>query len=107
MAAVAQGTVAAVFAAAEVRGAIFFCFEANRRKVRSLVRTIAEGLVFALAAGTPKIGFSGFDSNGIRGALADGGVAHGDGKSYYHANEQASKRFWICGRAFISGYPPS
>lgn len=90
MAAVAKSTVAAVFAAAEIRGAIFFCFEADGRKVRSLVRTIAEGLFFALAARTPEIGFSGFDGNGIRGALADGGVAHSDAKRFYHANEQAS-----------------
>jgi len=90
VAAVAQGTVAAVFAAAEVRGAIFFCFEADGFEVGSLVRTIAEGLIFALAAGTPEIGFTGFDGNGIRGTLANGWIAHVYAKSFYHANEQAS-----------------
>ena len=82
VAAVAQCTVATVFASAEVNHPILFGREADGRKVRSLVGTVAERLVFTLAAGTPEIGFSGFDGDWIRGTLADGGFSHIDAKVF-------------------------
>ena len=40
------------------------------------MRTVAKGLVFAIAASAPEVGFAGFDGDGIRGFLGDGRIAH-------------------------------
>ena len=64
MGAVAEGTVAAVFAAAEVDGAVLLGGVGGRCEVASLVGAVAERLGGTLAAGAPVVGLAGFDFDG-------------------------------------------
>jgi hypothetical protein len=61
MAAIAEGSPVCLLAAAEIFCRGFVGFPGDRRKFRPLVRTVAEGLVRRLSAGTPEIGLS-FDN---------------------------------------------
>jgi len=48
----------------------------NGRERRTLVRTVAEGLVLAVSAGTPVVGLAGFNEDGDRRLLGDVGGGH-------------------------------
>lgn len=74
---VAEDAVGALFAGAEIHGAVFFGGVGNGRKPCAFVRTVAEGLGFALAAGTPVIGFSGDNGDGRGGLLGNFWSGHG------------------------------
>ena len=77
MASVAESAFAAVFAAAEVNGAIFFSLVLGGGEFTALVCTVAEGLVLALAAGAPVIGLAGLDRGRVGAFLGAMGLAHG------------------------------
>jgi hypothetical protein len=65
-----------VFAAAEIDSAVLFSSVGNRSEVGAFVGTVAEGLGFALTAGTPVIGFACYDCNGGGGFLSDFWFVH-------------------------------
>lgn len=77
MRAIAARAHAALFAAAEVNNAVFLGSVCLGRKLRTFMRTIAEGLLAALSAGTPIVGLARFDSDRIRRFLGNNGFAHG------------------------------
>jgi hypothetical protein len=76
MGSVAQSTLLRVLARAEVDGAVSFGLIGNGREGRTFMRTVAEGLILAMAAGTPVVGLAGFDEDGDRRLLRDMGGAH-------------------------------
>ena len=49
----------------------FFGGEFHGRHIRFFVRSVAIGLICRMPAGTPEIGFSGLDIDGIGGFLCD------------------------------------
>jgi len=69
--AVAQSWAGSVFASAEVHGLGLGSFELYGREFASFVAAIAKGLLRALAAGTPEVGFARFNFYGVRGLLCD------------------------------------
>jgi hypothetical protein len=75
--AVAEDAVSALFAGAEIDGAVFFGGVGNWGEVGALVGSVAEGLGFALAAGTPVVGFACDNSDGSGGFSGDFGFIHG------------------------------
>ena len=77
MAAVAQNTVAGMFAAAKIHGPALLGLVFDRREPGALMGAVTEWLPFALAAGAPPITLAGFDFDCTRGLLWDGGFAHG------------------------------
>ena len=77
MAAVAERTVMTVFAATEIDWTILFRRVGSRRKTRSLVGAIAEGLRGTPTAGTPVVGLACFNGDGNGGFLGDHGFGHG------------------------------
>ena len=76
MTAVAESTFGAVLAAAEVNGAVFFCFVGGGREAGAFMRAVTERLAFALSAGTPVVGFTSLDFDRKRGFLGDVRGAH-------------------------------
>ena len=74
---VAEDAVGALFAGAEIHGAVFFGGVGNWGEVGALVGSVAEGLGFALAAGAPVVGFACDNSDGSGGFLGDFGFIHG------------------------------
>ena len=76
MTAVTECAFGAVFAAAEVNGAVFFCFVGGGRETGAFMGAVTERLAFALSAGTPVVGFTSFDDNRERGFLGNNGFAH-------------------------------
>ena len=77
MRSVAEGSVPAVLAAAEVNRPIFLRSVGSGSKGAPLVGSIAEGLRGALSAGAPVIGLAGLDLDGHGGFLGDDGFGHG------------------------------
>ena len=73
---VAEGLVLGLFAGTQIGRFGLVGGESKRRKFASLVRSVAEGLVVALSATAPIIGFSGFQGHGDRGRLSDCGSGH-------------------------------
>ena len=73
MGAVAKGRVFGVFASTEKDGLGFSSFELEWGDAGTGVGAVAEGLIGALAAGAPEIGFAGFDGS------RDGGFLRNDG----------------------------
>jgi len=69
--AVAQGALLRVLAGAEVNRAVGLGLVGNGRERRTLVRTVAEGLVLAVSAGAPVVGLTGFNEDGDRRLLGD------------------------------------
>src|SRR6266542_4104142 len=63
--------VAGVLASAERHCGRLFGLELDRAEAAALVRAIAEGLVAALATGTPPIGFAGFHIDPVWALLCD------------------------------------
>jgi len=61
---VAEDAIGALFAGAEIDGAVFFGGVGNGGEIGALVRSVTEGLGFALAAGAPVVGFAGDNSDG-------------------------------------------
>ena len=77
MRAVAERSVSAVFATAEVDRSIFLGGVRGRGETAPLVGAVAEGLRGALTAGAPVVGLACFDGDGDRRLLGDGGFGHG------------------------------
>lgn len=77
---VAEGGVSGSLALTEKGIAVFFRFKFLRRKVRSLVGTVAERLVGRVPAGAEKVGFTCFEGNfdGLLGC--DIGFGHSGGR---------------------------
>ena len=73
MRAVAKGAVAGMLATAEGDFAGLFYHHFFWSKTATFVRTIAKGLVAALATGTPKVG-AGLDFHNVRSFLGDVGL---------------------------------
>ena len=71
VAAVAERRMSCVLATAEISGFGFSSFELYGREFASFVAAIAKGLLRALAAGTPEVGFARFNFYGVRGLLCD------------------------------------
>jgi transcriptional regulator GlxA family with amidase domain len=63
MRSIAERAITAVFAAAEIDGAIFFGGVGSGSETRALMRAIAEWLRRTPATGAPVVGFSSFDSD--------------------------------------------
>ena len=61
---VAEDAVGALFAGAEIHSAVFFGGVGNGGEVGALVRSVTEGLGFALTAGAPVVSFACDDSDG-------------------------------------------
>ena len=74
MASVAKRRLAAVLAAAKAHPLACHRGIFDRGKPRVLVASVAEGLLAALATGTPEIGFALFNFDGVGGLLCDNGV---------------------------------
>jgi len=72
VAAVAEGRIFAVLAAAEIDGFGLGGVELHGGEVAALVAAVAEGLLGALAAGAPVIAFPSFDFHRIRTRLGNG-----------------------------------
>ena len=68
---VAEDAVAALFAGAEIDGAVFFGGVGNWGEVGALVGSVAEGLGFAVTAGAPVVGLACDNSDGCGGFLCD------------------------------------
>ena len=75
--AVAMDAILAVLAAAKIHGAGFGGRIFDGRQAGVLVAAIAERLLGAFAAGAPVVVLAGFNGDGIRGFLGDGGLGHG------------------------------
>ena len=73
---VAIGLVVAVFALAQVVVLAFGAFKSLRCKLAALMRTIAEGLFLALAAGAKKVFFVFFKRDFGWAVVSDYGVCH-------------------------------
>jgi hypothetical protein len=74
---VAIGLVVAVFALAQVVVLAFGAFKSLRCKLAALMRTIAEGLFVALAAGAKKVFFVFFKRDFGWAVGSDDGLCHG------------------------------
>jgi len=74
--AVAERSVAGMLAAAEINRAVFFGGICFGRKPGSFVRAVAQGLAFALATGTPVVGFSSFNGQWIWRFLCNFWLVH-------------------------------
>jgi hypothetical protein len=74
--AVAQGALLGVLARAEVDRAVGLGLIRDRRKGGTLVGTVTEWLVLAVAAGAPVVGLTGLDEDGDRRLLRDVGGGH-------------------------------
>ncbi len=61
---IAEDAVGALFAGAEIHGAVFFGGVGNGGEVGALVRSVTKGLRFALTAGAPVVGFTCDDGDG-------------------------------------------
>jgi hypothetical protein len=70
---VTEHSVFGVFAAAEIHCFRLGCLKSRRRKFAALVATIAKGLVFTFATGTPVIGLSRNNFDSIRRFLRNDG----------------------------------
>ena len=68
---VAEDAVGALFAGTEIDGAVFFRGVGNGGEVGALVRSVTEGLGFALTAGAPVVSFACDNSDGCGGFLGD------------------------------------
>jgi hypothetical protein len=73
---ITKGTFLRVLACAEVDRAVGLGLVGNGRERRTFVRTVAEGLVLAVAARAPVVGLAGFDEDGNRRLLRDVGGGH-------------------------------
>jgi len=73
---VTKRLVAAVLTTAEEHALAGVSCIFHRRDARIFVTTIAEGLLAALAAGAPKVGFALFNLNGIGRFLRDHWCCH-------------------------------
>jgi hypothetical protein len=71
VAAVAEGLIGRVFAAAKIGSFRFGGFESHGRKSCAFVASIAEWLVGAEAAGAPGIALASFEFNGVGTFLGD------------------------------------
>jgi hypothetical protein len=76
VAAVTADSFLAMFAAAEVNGPIFLGGVGFRGKTTATMGTITEGLLFAVAASAPVVGFAGLNSYRIRRFLSYVGLVH-------------------------------
>lgn len=65
VAAVAAGAFLAMFAAAKVNGPVLFRRKRFRGEATATVGAITERLLFAIAAGTPVVGFASLDRDWI------------------------------------------
>lgn len=74
MRAVAQRLVRAVLATAEIDALAVRSFPLHRLEVTTLMRTIAEGLLLALAAGAPEVALARLDLDRVRSFLCDVGL---------------------------------
>jgi hypothetical protein len=74
---IAEDSVGALFAGAEIDGAVFFGGVRNRGEVGAFVGSIAEGLGFTLSAGAPVVGFACDNGDGSGGFLSDFWFVHG------------------------------
>jgi hypothetical protein len=75
---VAKRALLGVLAGAEIDGSGGFGLVGHGNERGPLVRTVAEGLAFALSAGAPVVGLAGFDEDGNRGLLRDARGGHED-----------------------------
>jgi hypothetical protein len=71
MGTITQRALLGVLAGAEVHHAGGFGLVGDRREGAALVGAVAERLGFAVSAGAPVIGLTGFDEDGERGFLRD------------------------------------
>jgi hypothetical protein len=76
MRAVAQSALLGVLAGAEVDGSVGLGLIRHRREGGTLVSAVAEGLVLAVTARAPVVGFAGFNEDGDRRLLRDMGGGH-------------------------------
>jgi NADH:ubiquinone oxidoreductase subunit K len=76
MGAVAKRTLLGVLAGAEIDRAVRLGLVRYRSESRAFVGTVAEGLVLAVTAGAPVVGFAGFNEDGNRRLLRDMGGGH-------------------------------
>jgi len=65
-----------MFAGAEIDWAVFLGGVGHRSEAGALVRSVAEGLAFAFAAGAPVVSFARFNGEGDGGGLGDFGCVH-------------------------------
>ena len=75
---IAQSTILALLAAAEIDGLAFLGRVFGRRKFAPFMRSIAKRLAGAFAAGAPPIAFPGLNRDGIGGLLGHFGSSHGN-----------------------------
>ena len=76
MAAIAQGGMRTVLAAAEIYRAALVGLVFERHKIRALMRTVAERLTLAPAAGAPPVTFSRLDFHRTGAFLGNYGFRH-------------------------------
>ena len=98
MRSVAEGTIGAVFAAAEVNRAIFFSRVGSRCESGSLVGSVTEWLRGTFSAGAPVVGLASFDGNGNWGFLSNDWFGH---EMSWLIGDVSSRRVAPTSRQFI------